>query len=487
MHRVDFRLDQITKIEGEASMDVVVEDGKVTNVKFAIVEYKRFFTEAMKGKSIVAMPAHLARICGTCSNAHVMAAIVACEDALGITPTAQTQLLRKLTMHGLMIRDHALHLYLFVMPDLYNKDAFLEFDDNDPEQHQLLHDGFDVKAAGNHLAQTVAGRSVHATYPVIGGFLQVPSKEHAMESVAELQGVRDAVLRLIDIFIKAPQHLDCKTKFMALVPDDSFGYIGGKIISSIGEVFDKNDFRKHLEHTVLPYSQASAYTYKGESYMVGSLARVNLAKDKLNPKTKESAKEALKLFPSTDIFNNNLAQAIEILHSIDESIDILSNNTFVAEPVIKAEMKAGVGMGVIEAPRGTLYHKIVIDDKGIVTDGEVIVPTGQNQLNIERDVGVLVESLLDKMPNDKINFEIEKLIRAYDPCMSCGAHFLKVNWEKKKGGKRLEVEGKKAAKVKGLRAKVKVKKQIAKIKLKSKKVGKKVRITKKVKKGKGKR
>jgi sulfhydrogenase subunit alpha len=482
MHRVDFRLDQITKIEGEASMDVVVEDGKVTNVKFAIVEYKRFFTQAMKGKSIVAMPAHLARICGTCSNAHVMAAIVACEDALGITPTAQTQLLRKLTMHGLMIRDHALHLYLFVMPDLYNKDAFLEFDDNDPEQHQLLHDGFDVKAAGNHLAQTVAGRSVHATYPVIGGFLQVPSKEHAMESVAELQGVRDAVLRLIDIFIKAPQHLDCKTKFMALVPDDTFGYIGGKIISSIGEVFDKKDFRKHLEHTVLPYSQASAYTYKGESYMVGSLARVNLAKDKLHPKTKESAKEALKLFPSTDIFHNNLAQAIEILHSIDESIDILSNNTFVAEPVIKAEMKAGVGMGVIEAPRGTLYHKIVIDDKGIVTDGEVIVPTGQNQLNIERDVGVLVESIYDKIPQDKINFEIEKLIRAYDPCMSCGAHFLKVNWEKK--GKREKV----------IRKNVKVKNEKAKVKVKGKKVGNKMKSkkakgkqAKKIKKGKGKR
>jgi coenzyme F420-reducing hydrogenase alpha subunit len=433
MHRIDFRLDQITKIEGEASMDVVVEDGKVTNVKFAITEYKRFFTEAMKGKSIVAIPAHLARICGTCSNAHVMAAITACENALGIEVSPQTKLLRKLTMHGLMIRDHALHLYLFVMPDLYGKDAFLDFDDTDPVQHQLLHDGFDIKASGNHLAQMVAGRSVHATYPVIGGFLQVPSKEHAMESVTELKAVRPAVLRLIDIFMKAPQHLDCKTKFMALVPEDSFGYLGGKIISSVGEVYEQKDFRGHLEHTVLPYSQASAYTYRGESYMVGSLARINLAKDKLHPNTKESASEALKLFPSTDIFHNNLAQAIEILHSIDESIDILSNNNFVAEPPVKAEMKASVGMGVIEAPRGTLYHKVVIDDKGIVTEGEVIVPTGQNQLNIERDVGVLVESLLGKIPNESINMEIEKLIRAYDPCMSCGAHFLKVNWKGKQG------------------------------------------------------
>jgi len=430
MHRIDLRLDHITKIEGDASMDVVVEDGKVTNVKFAIIEYKRFFTEAMKGKSIVAIPAHLARICGTCSNAHVMAAICACENALGIEVSPQTKLLRKLTMHGLMIRDHALHLYLFVMPDLYGKDAFLDFDDSDPIQHQLLHDGFDIKASGNHLAQMIAGRSVHATFPVIGGFLQFPTKEHATELVTELKAVRGAVLRLIDIFLKDNQHLDRKTKYMALVPDDTFGYIGGKIISSTGEVFEQKDFRTHLEHTVLPYSQASAYTYKGESYMVGALARINLAREKLHPNTKESALEALKIFPSTDLFHNNLAQAIEILHSVDESIDILSNNTFVAEPPIKAEMKAGTGIGVIEAPRGTLYHKVVIDDKGIVTDGEVIVPTGQNQLNIERDVGVLVEGLIDKMPNEKINIEIEKLIRAYDPCMSCGAHFLKVNWKR---------------------------------------------------------
>ena len=128
MHRIDLKIEHITKVEGDASMDVVVEDGKVTNVKFAIIEYKRFFTTAMKGKSIAAIPAHLARICGTCSNAHVMASIAACEDALGIEVTPQTKLLRKLTMHGLVSRDHALHLYLFVMPDLYGKDAFLDFD-----------------------------------------------------------------------------------------------------------------------------------------------------------------------------------------------------------------------------------------------------------------------------------------------------------------------------------------------------------------------
>ena len=164
--------------------------------------------------------------------------------------------------------------------------------------------------------------------------------------------------------------------------------------------------------------------------MVGALARLNLAKDKLHPKTKESLAEVLKLFPATDIFLNNVAQAVEILHSVDESVEILSNNTFRPEPVLRFEVKESVGVGVIEAPRGTLYHKLVIGADGKVIAGEVVVPTGQNQINIERDIARLVQELVDQnTAPEKIPPEIEKLIRAYDPCMSCGSHFLKVNWE----------------------------------------------------------
>jgi len=441
MHSFDLSMEHITKIEGNASLRLKVEGGKVTNVKFATEEYKRFFTEAMKGKDLAAVPPHLARICGTCSNSHIMCSIEACENALGIKPTEQTKILRALMMHGLMIRDHALHLYLFSMPDIFGKDAFLDFDEDDPYQHQLLHDGFDVKSAGNFLATLIAGRSVHATLPVIGGFLKFPDETGINEAIKKLQLVRPAVLRLIEIFRNAPFHFDRKTKYIALMPDASYGYIIGSIGTSSGEKFEEKDFRSHLEKTVIPYSQAAGYTYEGEGYMVGSLARMNLAKDKLHPKTKESAAEVLNLFPSTDIFYNNLAQAIEILHSVDESIDLLSKNKFVQEPLASpasAKTPAGaVGIGVIEAPRGTLYHKVVLGEGGKVASGEVVVPTGQNQINIERDVGVLVQNLIDKPEyadgseeiKNKIAFEIEKLIRAYDPCMSCAAHFLKVEWE----------------------------------------------------------
>jgi sulfhydrogenase subunit alpha len=429
MHTTDITIESLTKIEGSASLNVSINDGKVESVQFVINEYKRFYTEAIKGKPIAALPQLLSRICGTCSNAHIMASIEACESALNITPSPQTVMLRMLTMYGLMIRDHALHLYLFVMPDLYNKDSFLDFDENIEAEHQILHDAFDIKAAGNYLSQLIAGRSVHAPYPVIGGFTHFPEQAGIDEAIKKLEAIRPIVLRLIKIFQDAPWHFDRQTKFMALIPEQ-FGFLTGQIKNSSGDVIPESEYRSHLEHVVLPYSQASAYKNKDDAYMVGSLARVNLAKDLLHSKTKESLDSTLNLFPSTDIYHNNLAQAIEILHSIDHALDLLkipiSN-----EPVINLPAREAVGVGVIEAPRGTLYHKVVLGADGIVKDGEIIVPTGQNQLNIEADIKKLVEDLLPTKSRDEIQHEIEKLIRAYDPCISCAAHFLEVKWSEK--------------------------------------------------------
>jgi coenzyme F420-reducing hydrogenase alpha subunit len=439
MHTTDITIESLTKIEGEASLNVKINDGKVEKVEFIISEYKRFYTEAMKGKPIAALPQLLSRICGTCSNAHIMASIEACEKALGITPSSQTVLLRTLTMYGLMIRDHALHLYLFVMPDLYNKDSFLDFDENIETEHQILHDAFDIKAAGNFLSMLIAGRSVHAPYPTIGGFTHFPDQAGIDGAIKKLEEIRPAVLRLIDIFKNAPWHFDRKTGFMALVPE-RYGFLNGVIKNSDGEEISEENYASYLERVVLPYSQASAYKHEGDSYMVGALARMNLAKDLLNPKTKETLGALPDLFPSTDIYLNNLAQAIEILHSIDDALDILRTNKFVNEPIVTKPIAAGIGVGVIEAPRGTLYHKVVVGADGIVKDGAIIVPTGQNQLNIEEDIARLVESMINEnlkatsVKNfgelkGEIQHEIEKLIRAYDPCISCAAHFLEIKWQ----------------------------------------------------------
>lgn len=434
MHQADFDLNtgELTKVEGAAELDLKVRGGKVEHAHFCIVEYKRFFTEAMKGKPIEAIPQLVARICGTCSNAHLLCSIEACENALGITPSKQTKLMRLLTMYGLNIRDHALHLYLFSMPDIFGKDSFMDFDESNEAEHQMLHDAFVVKAAGNYLATLIAGRSVHATFPSVGGYLHVPEVKDVTEAVKKLEEARPAVLRLIKFFAeKNPYHFDRKTEFLAMV-SERYGFLDGDIRSSNGEVISEAEFAKHLEHTILDYSQASAYKYKGRPYMVGALARMNIASHLLHPKTKKDVDYAIKMFPSTDIYSNNLAQAIEILHSIDDSIGILNSHHFELEKIEPIKYRDAEGIGVIEAPRGLLYHKVILGADGVIKGGEVVVPTGQNQNNIEEDIATLVNGMLPEDPTkEKISFEIEKLIRAYDPCMSCGSHFLKVNLDKK--------------------------------------------------------
>ncbi len=320
-----------------------------------------------------------------------------------------------------------MNLYLYALPDNVGTDNLLELDENDPAQHQMLHDAFDIKAAGNFLAELVAGRSVHAVYPTLGGFLKFPDKAGIEKSIKQLEAIRPAVLRTIEIFEKAPFHFDRKTNYMALVPKDHFGFIDGEIRDSAGHVVPESGYRDHVEHVVLPYSQASGYKHDGKAYMVGAMARLNLAQDLLHADTKKSLKETLKLFPSTDIFHNNLAQAIEILHCVDRTLELFRTVEFKPEPLVKMPNKAGVGVGVVEAPRGTLYHRVETNEKGIVVRGEVIVPTSQNQANIEEDIRVIIQNNLEKMSKEELIHEMEKLVRAYDPCHSCASHFLKVS------------------------------------------------------------
>jgi coenzyme F420-reducing hydrogenase alpha subunit len=443
MHQVnlDLSLEEICKIEGAAGLDLSIKDNLVTSCHFKITEYKRFYTQAIRGKSALAAPALLARICGTCSNAHIMTALEAVENALGITPSPQTMTLRRLIINGLIIRDHALHLYLFVLPDLFNKESLLDFDDQDPEQHQLLHDTFDIKDAGNQLSILTGGRSVHAPFPMVGGFVKYPNPAKSPEVITKLKAIRPAVLRLIKIYQDCPFTLERNMPYLATQNND-YSYLTGNIVSSDGVNIEPQNYRKQLKHQKLKYSHASAYTYKDTAYYVGALARMNLNKGSLHNRTQLDSKSALQLFPSKNAHHNNLAQAIEILNAIDDSLDILQKIEFKPEPLQKPSRLSGQGFGIIEAPRGVLYHHLTIENQ-VVKDAEILVPTGQNQLNIEQDIKLLVENqlrersagselLVSSEPSGDLKAKLEKdieiLIRAYDPCMSCAAHFLKVNW-----------------------------------------------------------
>jgi len=443
----DINLEEISKIEGAASLELKVRNNKIEDLKFSISEWKRFYTQAIKGKPAAAIPQLVARICGTCSNAHLLAAIEAVEKAFDIVPSAQTMLLRKLLYYGLIIRDHALHLYVFSLPDLFGKDSILDFDENDPIQHELLDDTFSVKEVGNQLSIVVGGRSVHAPQPMIGGFLKLPELAQIKNLKNDLLNIRSKILKLIQIYLESKDYqvLKAPLSFAGLYSSD-FSFLEGTVKSctstdpsgslAICKMIAEENLGRYLEGIVIPYSQARGFKFAENLMMVGALARLNISKENLNSKTKESAKEALKLFPSTNIYHNNLAQAIEILHAIDASIEIIDGlNEITPEPPIKINPLSGrpketIGIGVIEAPRGSLYYKLEINTDGTVKKGEIIVPTGQNQIVMEKAIYELVESLLlTHISQEKIIDEVEKLIRAFDPCMSCAAHFLKVKWK----------------------------------------------------------
>ncbi|VVC03367.1 Sulfhydrogenase 1 subunit alpha [Candidatus Bilamarchaeum dharawalense] len=423
----DITIKDLSKIEGHTDLEVEVRKGKVIRAKLKIDENKRFFNEAVVGKPALGVHQMVSRICGTCSIAHLMCCINSIENALEIKPSEQTMKLRNLLFHGLNIRDHAMHLYLFCLPDVFGKDSILEFADEGYE-HDLIHKAFDIKSVGNDLSILIGGRAIHSPFPQVGGFLKIPKNEDAKKIAQKLRGIRQSAMEFVEIFYKSDLKFDTETTYIAL-RNDSFSYLGGNLMTSDGICIPKKSFREHLQKFVIPYSQAPGFEYAGKPYVVGALARMNISKDTLHKNTKKDLTRYLNVFPSKNIFHNNLAQAIEIIHCIDSAIEILETTEFKDEPKMVIKPRKAEGVGVLEAPRGTLFYNIKIDDAGKVEFVDLVIPTSQNQIKIDKDIGALVQKKLDSgMKKDDIPLEVEKLVRAYDPCMSCATHFLKVKW-----------------------------------------------------------
>jgi len=433
MQQGTITLDHITKIEGNAGLNVTVVDGKVTDLKFMISDYRRFYTTVVKGKPAVTAPSFLSRICGTCSVSHLFCSIEAVEKSQGIQVTDQTMTLRRLAYDALLIRDHALHLYFFSLPDVLDIDSILDIsDDPDDLGYQLLYDSFAIKQLGTDLSNTIIGAAIHAPLPTVGGFLRLPDPTKFPALIDRLEAIRPAVIRGIKCFFNWKAELIRNSDYLALRNPDRYDYLVGEVINTEGKRVPEEQFHNFLKSVVIPYSQAEGYVFSDskEDYLVGSLARINLNRDQLLPRTKADLGEYLSFFPSNNVYDNNLAQAIEILQAVDEAIDILKTIQIQPETPIKKDPVAGIGVGVIEAPRGILYHLAETDNTGTIINYDVIVPTAQNQINTENDLKKFFNENLHKT-KEQLQHEAEVIIRAYDPCMSCATNFLKINWHEK--------------------------------------------------------
>ena len=245
MHTGEITIENITKIEGTAGLQVKIQDGKVTDLRFKISDYRRFYTEAVKGKPIVAVPSFLSRICGTCSIAHLFAAIKAIEKSQGIEVSEQTKILRKLAYDALMIRDHALHLYFFVLPDILEVDSILDIPDDSADScHILLHDSFDIKKLGTDLSTVIIGAAIHAPIPTIGGFLKLPDQAQFPDLINRLETIRPQVLRGVKTFFDWKENLNRNSDYMCLRNEitKKFDFLEGEIVNTTGDHIPETNY-----------------------------------------------------------------------------------------------------------------------------------------------------------------------------------------------------------------------------------------------------
>lgn len=430
-------LNHVTKVEGHAEVDISIKDGKVEHAHVHSVEGARYFEGLIKGRKYDEITMITSRICGICSCGHTIASITAIENAFGIEPTKQTKLLRELITIGERIRSHASHIYFFSLPDYLGYSSAI---DMAKKYNKEIKDCLEIVRVGNELVKLIGGRDMHPFVSVAGGFTKVHSKEEFDNILKQLKAIVPLTKKTIELFasLDVPKYSKDNTVFISLDNHKTFPLHTGDIITNTKLKFKPENYLQFLEEYFEKDSSAKFAVINGKEYATGALARINNSFDKLSKSTKEIIKKLNLKFPSYNLFDQNLAQALETLHWLERAIEILETNTFKEEELVKPKLDGRGsyrGVGAIEVPRGILFHDYSFNCEGILVNANIITPTVQNLADMEINVKTYLNQVLDESPNkDKkeLQIEIEKMIRAFDPCFSCSTHFLKVNWEEEK-------------------------------------------------------
>ncbi|MBU1198475.1 MAG: Ni/Fe hydrogenase subunit alpha [Nanoarchaeota archaeon] len=425
----NIELNHICKVEGHGSLHVEIKGSKLVKCKLGVVEGARFFEGLVAGKRYDDIQEITSRICGICSCAHTVACLQAIENAMGVKISEQTRRLRELLSVAERIRSHATHLYFLALPDYLGYESALAM--TKKYKKEILR-ALNLMKLGNNMVQMIGGKEMHPFTSVVGGFTHVPDKETVSYLRDELKKALVPAVETANLFLKLKQpKFESDKDFVALKPEKEAPLISGNIISLSGLDINPVAYDKYLDEEVKPYSTAKFSKFNGKLFNVGALARINTSYTKLSKKSRELFEKAKLKVPIMNPYYNNVAQAIELVHWVERGYALL-NYDFKFEGLPEVNVKAGRGVSAVEAPRGILYHDYTINNKGFVEKCNIITPTAQNLRAMEDDVRLLIEQMLKKKSKkDKIILEVEKLIRSYDPCFSCSAHFLKVKWIKR--------------------------------------------------------
>jgi sulfhydrogenase subunit alpha len=420
-------VNYLARVEGQGRLQIEVAEGIVKDAKFGIFEPPRFFESFLVGRKYNEVHELTSRICGICQAPHQIASLRAIENALGLEISEQTRRLRRLLNFANHIQSHALNLYMLAAPDYLKYDSAISMTG---EHLDLVKKALMLKKLGNDISEVVGGRAIHPVTALLGGFTQLPTKIQLEELKKRLQSALQDGLETIEIFYKLDiPDFERNFEQISLVRKDVYPINEGRLCSTEELDIDESEYRDKIEEKDVSHSWAKhSFVIGRDSFLVGPLARFNLNFSTLGDKSKKVA-EQIGFKPTVNQpFKNLVARAIELLNCIEYSINIIESLIPLKDEIVvqgDVKPKAGVGSAITEAPRGILYHNFELDEKGVVKKADIVTPTAHNAANVENDLKEYVPTLQD-LSVEEATLKCEMLVRAYDPCISCSVHMIKL-------------------------------------------------------------
>ncbi|MFZ5573875.1 MAG: Ni/Fe hydrogenase subunit alpha [Pseudomonadota bacterium] len=414
----------LARVEGEGALDLAIEDGDITELRLRIFEPPRFFEKFLEGRHYTEIPDLVARICGICPVAYQLTAASALEKLYGVALSPWSRAMRRVFYCGEWIQSHSLHIHLLAAPDFFGCGNAIELAKQAPDE---VRRGLRLQALGNELMDLFGARSVHPVGVRIGGFHAAPSPARVAALRDRLEAALPEARALVRWAAAIPLPADDQD-FISVALRQPAGYAieRGDIAASDGLLIEPEAYDTHFTERHEPHSTALFSSYRGQPYLVGPLARLNLNADRLPDAVRALLDDIGFVLPSRNMFHSLTARAVEILLALTEALRLLADYRVPDSPWAPVTPRAGVATGATEAPRGLLWHRYEMDGAGRVVRARIVPPTSQNQARIEEDLRRSLAAFGLDRPDDALRLHCEKVIRNYDPCISCATHFLRL-------------------------------------------------------------
>lgn len=441
----------VTRIEGHARIRLFLDnDGNVRDARFQVTQF-RGFERFIEGRPFFEMPSLTARTCGICPVSHQLASAKACDQLLAVTIPATAIRLRRLLNLGQLIQSHALSFFYLSAPDLLlgmdhppADRNFFGLANTDP---QFARDGIRLRQFGQQVIERLAGRRIHPAWVVPGG-VSSPLASSARDAILTEVPVVQTLIRhhlqryqtSLDRYQEYAHTLACfPSLFLGLIrPGGLLEHYHGQVRlidangATVADGLAPDDYQQYIGEAVEPWTYLKfpyylAHGYPDGMYRVGPLARLNLI-DRCGT---EHADRELRQFrqlkpegPVLSSFHAHYARLIEILYAVEMIEQLLADPT-ILDPHVRAV--AGVnqleGIGMTEAPRGTLVHHYKVNAEGLIVWANLIIATGHNNLAMNQGVLQAARHYIKKerLEEGMLN-RIEAVIRTFDPCLACSTH-----------------------------------------------------------------